>query len=104
MAIENKEVQVRIVAGPSTLELIASLTRKGHGPYGIDMDKATSVHFTTDGKTSIAAFSGAIEGMKRIVRTGDRWILNGSIFDYNEIHFFKGDYNAKTRNGHFTLD
>jgi hypothetical protein len=108
------EIQVKIVAGPSLLELMTSLTRRTPGPYEMDMDKSTSVHFTTsDLATSgplkgaplstIPAFSATVEIMERTDSKGERWNIWGTIFDYPEIRSYSGVYNTRTRKGLFNL-
>ncbi|MBU3668915.1 MAG: hypothetical protein FGM57_03025 [Candidatus Taylorbacteria bacterium] len=101
----TNEIKVSIVAGPSEMQLMMSLVRAFQGPYGIDISKATSVHFTTDGKvpTVTGGFSACINGMSREDGSGNSWNIEGYLFDYPNITGFKGYYNSKTRKGFLTL-
>ncbi|MEN9912940.1 MAG: hypothetical protein RLY66_348 [Candidatus Parcubacteria bacterium] len=105
MATKQNEVNVSIMAGPGEMQLVMSLTRASHGPYGIDMVKATSVHFTTDLKGSVVTggFSACVNSVSREDGSGNNWNLEGYVLDYPNISGFKGYYNSKTRKGHFTL-
>ena len=104
------DTQVQITAGPSEMQLTTSLMRpsRSQTPYGIDIDKATSVHFTTDFKdkemsVKIPAFSATIIGMEREDGSGNSWNIHGYVLDYSEFHHFSGYYSTRTRRGFFTL-
>jgi len=105
---KENEINVSVIAGPNEMQLMMSLMRAYQGPYGIDIGKATSVHFTTDAQESIVAtgcggFSACINGMSREDGSGNRWDLEGYLFDYPNISGFRGYYDSKTRKGYLTL-
>ena len=105
MTTNKNEIKVSIVAGPNEMQLMMSLMRAYKGPYGIDISKATSVYFTTDGKesTMTGGFSACVNGMSRENGSGNSWMLEGYLFDYPNISGLNGYYNSKTRKGYLTL-
>lgn len=99
MATTQNEIKVSVTAGPSEMQLMMSLMRPYRSLYQVDMDKGTSVRFTTHG----GGFHTSINLMQREDGSGNRWILEGYVFDDPSFRNFRGFYDSKTRKGYLTL-
>jgi hypothetical protein len=113
MATNNTEIELVIDAGPNEMQLMMSLMRPrpNESHPGINMDVATSVHFTTNLSRDhhISCFSVCIDGMARGFGSDPIWVIEGKVtcFSSNgtggEFTFFRGHFNSRTRRGGGTL-
>lgn len=105
MANKKNEIGVGISAGPSEMQLMMSLMRNTQGQHGLDIDRVTSVRFTTlsDKLPEITAFNACIDGMSRECGSGNSWNIEGYVFDPPFTGKFKGHFNTKLRKGFLNL-
>ena len=105
------DIQVLVTGGPNEMQLQASLMRqsRSRNPYGIDIDKATSVQFTVFsekykslGLPDVPEVTAVINGMIREDGSGTSWILQGYILNSPNCNF-SGYYSSQFRKGHFTF-
>lgn len=99
--------RIQIFAGPSEMQMVQSLTRGTGAPLKIDMDRGTSVHFST--KTCVKEFPrmknfrATIEELRRVPGKGRGWMISGNILDCPGLKTFSGMYDTQNRSGHLAL-
>jgi hypothetical protein len=97
-----------VTAGPSEMQLMQSLMRGSEqGPFAIEMDKATSVHFTyadfADATAIKGGFSCSIRTLSRTDRSGHRWYVEGDVVGDDKLISFVGRYDTRQRTGIISL-
>jgi hypothetical protein len=113
MVTNATEIELVIDAGPNDMQLMMSLMRPkpNESHPGIDMDKVTAVHFTTNlsYEHNISCFTVSIDGMARTSSSDPIWEIEGKVTSFSsngtggEFTFFRGHFNSRTRRGGGTL-
>ncbi len=103
----KSKIRLRIVTGPDKAGIFTSLQRSGQAPWGIDLDRGTSVCFKFHEVEEISknkhglpmCLNVSISSIGREDGSGNRWLIEGCPFDCDILSKFTGYYDSNHRVG-----